>query len=128
MEMKTDLPGEFTRGGRRYIYERHASAAHFIDLMLLRDDSETLSAAGALVLAFPGFARKARFRHSVAKSAAVLYDILVQDGWTTREILQAGIHATGWLVDQAPPLRGSEDAQEAEDFSEDPADSTPAGS
>lgn len=119
------LPGEITVCGTRYIWERHTSGAYIIDLMLLKGESEALAAAGALVLAYPRFARRARFGRSVSKAAESLYDLLVSEGWAANEILRAGMHAFAWLATQLPPTASSEEVEDAVGFSEPPAESTP---
>lgn len=123
-----DLAREITIRGERYIWERHTSGAYLIDLMLLKGESDALAAAGALVLAYPRFARRARFRRSIGTAAEALYDLLVQDGWEASDILRAGMHAFAWLASQLPPTASSEEVEEAVGFSEAPAGDTPAGS
>jgi len=120
-----DLTREITVRGTRYIWERHTSGAYLIDLMLLKGQSETLAAAGALALAYPLFARRARFGRSVSEAAERLYDRLVSEGWAADEVLRAGMHAFAWLATQLPPTASSEEVEEAVGFSEPPADDTP---
>ena len=123
-----DLTREITIRGERYIWERHTSGAYLIDLMLLKGESDALAAAGALVLAYPRFARRARFRRSISTAAETLYDLLVEDGWEAGQILQAGMHAFAWLATQLPPTASSEEVEDAVGFSEAPGGDTPAGS
>jgi hypothetical protein len=120
-------PGEITIRGTRYIWERHASDAHVIDLVMLQDESQALAACGALVLAYPRFAKRARFKRSVSRAAAVLYELLVEAGWEVGDILRAGMHAFAWLSDRLPINPRSEEVEEAVDFTEPPPEITPGG-
>ena len=69
-------PREMTVRGTRYIFERHASGAYHVDLLMMGDESNTLTACGALVLAHPLLAKKAGFRRSVPKAAEQLFGYL----------------------------------------------------
>jgi hypothetical protein len=123
-----DLSREITIRGKRYIWEQHASGAHVIDLVMLQDDSPTLAACGALVLAYPRFASRAGFKRSVSKAAGKLYDLLVANGWEVGDIMRAGTHAFSFLAEDLPVTPKDEGVEEALDFSEPQPASTPAGS
>ena len=122
---KRDLTREITNRHDRYIWERHASSAYLVDLMMLQGDSTTLAAAGALVLAYPRFAKKARFKRSVPDAAERLFAYLEEQGWDVGEIMEAGSHAFQWLAGQLPPTSGSDEVKEATDFSEAGPEDTP---
>ena len=112
-------PREMTIRGTRYIFERHASGAYHVDLLMMGDDSSTLTACGALVLANPLLAKKAGFRRSVPKAAEQLFGYLTGKlGWTVGDVLEAGNHAFRWCAEQVPVTSGSEEVKEATDFSE----------
>lgn len=119
-------PAEMTIRGKRYIFERHASGAYHIDLLMMGDDSPTMTACGAIVLANPMLAKKARFKRNVAKAAEAMYAHLTSGlGWSVAEVLEAGNHCFAWCALQVPLTSGSDEVQEAVDFSEAGPDSTP---
>lgn len=124
-----DLSREISIKGKRYVYERHASGAYHIDLLMMGDDSSTLAACGALVLALPLFAKKASFRRSVPKAAEKLFGYLTEHPkgpqWSVAEVLEAGNHAFTWCAAQVPVTSGSDEVEEAKDFSEAGQDDTP---
>lgn len=122
-----DLAREITVHGHRFIWERHASDAYLIDLMLLKGESETLAMTGALVLAYPRMARTARFRRNLGDAAERLYNALVEQGWSVAEIMQAGMHAFVWLAGHLPPSPKDPEVEEAVGFSGAQPASTPAG-
>jgi len=122
-----DTTRETTVRGTRYIWERHGSGAHLVDLMLLHGDSDTLAASGALVLAYPRFARAVKFKRNLPDAAGALFDYLVAKGWEVGDIMQAGMHAFVWLAAQLPPTSGSDEVKEAEDFSGPRPGDMPAG-
>lgn len=122
------LDREITVRGHRFIWERHTSDAHLIDLMILADDSEALGLCGALVLAYPRMGRTARFKRNVGDAATRLYAALTDQGWSPAEIMEAGGHAFRWLAGQLPPTASSPEVEEAENFTEPTPDDGSGGS
>lgn len=124
------LPGEITVKGQRFIWEKHASGAFSIDLMLLRNDSEMLAACGALVLAYPRMAKSARFKRNIGDAAQRLYEQLIAEpnNWTANEIMTAGMHAFNWLAADLPVTASDDEVKETEDFTAPTPDDGPAES